>query len=154
MPPQPRYPNGFAGCGPGKPYRDVGGGVVECDGDMTYWWQMPGYDVVPKCKTCAIDDPWMPCGGAPSCDDDHMACKRVEVGCGGRNWDNREGPDLAVTGTGLVSLDRWHPFLFTMRVKKGSLLTLTACFPKDFKTKDGLRVPIPGNYCMTKQVQY
>jgi hypothetical protein len=156
VPPLVRYPNGFAGCNPGRTFREVSPGVVECEGDMTYWFFMPGYDVVPKCKTCKIDDPYMPCGGAPACDRDHMSCERVFVGCGGRDWDNHAGPDLKITGTGLVSLERMdNPYRFILRAKKGSLLTLTACPPDDFRSKDGIPIPHMGpRSCQSKAVQF
>lgn len=82
---------------------------TRCDGDRTPYFAMPDYSIVPKGAGCEVfgdraqhcqdwDTPTSPCGGAPACDRDHMACERVRVGCGGQERGDPRGSALIVTG--------------------------------------------------------
>lgn len=103
--------NGFAGC---NPYG--GPGRTRCHGDRTFWFTMPDRDLLSVEVNCQIsaarnpnivgylqkclrfDSAGTPCGGAPACDQDHLSCERVRIGCNGKNWDDPRGSVLKVTG--------------------------------------------------------
>jgi hypothetical protein len=147
--------NGFAGCNP-----DGGPGRASCHGDRTFWFAMPGFDVLARDVNCTIscarrpgdtnciascnrnDSPGTPCGGAPACDQDHLACERVRIGCNGRTWDDPRGSVLKATG-GIECMDI-DGYGFDCTGTPGASYMLCARPYADAHTADGVPIPVQG----------
>lgn len=143
-----RYFNGFAGCNP-----EAGPGRTRCHGDTTPWYTMPGYGLVPKGEGCealanpaacrANDTPGTPCGGAPSCDMDHMLCRRVAVGCGGREVGDPRGP--LITWSGIDCAVQGNGYSFDCTGEPGAVYWIRSDPRPDVHDADGRPIPVQGS---------
>lgn len=149
--------NGFHGCNP-----DRGPGRTACHGDRTFWFTMPGFDVLSREDNCRIscarrpnggnclascnrnDSTGTPCGGAPACDADHLSCERVRVGCNGHAWDDPRGSMLKATGDGFSCSDADDHYGFDCTGTPGSQYMLCARPFADAHTADGTPILVQG----------
>lgn len=123
---------------------------------------MPGFDVLARDVNCAIscarrpgdtncinscnrnDSPGTPCGGAPACDDDHMACERVRIGCNGHSWDDPRGSILKATGDGFTCTEAEDGYGFNCTGTPNSSYMLCARPYADPHTADGTPILVQG----------
>lgn len=173
-----RYINGFGGCNPypcdpttpACAAQKNGSGQTlypvrsSCAGDRTAFYEMVGYDVVPKGTGCERytdtglrnkclnnDSPYTPCNGSPACDVDHLGCPRVAVSCGGLSWDAAtpsKGSQLYVLGPSCS--DGANPgFAIACSAAPGTPFTICTIPWPNAKTGDGR--PIIGGQQFCKQ---
>ncbi len=170
-----RLVNGFGNCSPhpcnpldtttiirdGKTCVQLGyAGRTRCDGDRTYLYTMPDFDLVPKGEGCwelwghnpdaslynrcmNNDSPGTPCNGAAACDRDHLDCPRTAYGCNGRELGDPRGSILNVTG-GVTCIEHDNHYGMTCRGEPGAHYMICARPFPDAHDEQGNPLPIKG----------
>lgn len=126
---------------------------------------MPGYAQVPKgagCERCgdpvdcvSKDSPYgMPCGGAPSCDNEHICCDRAQVGCQGSvEWAVQVPPPIIRITPGFTCVT-WptNPYNFDCYGTNGHPYQICARLLPPLKSPEGHLIagPVGDNpYCVS-----
>lgn len=153
--------NGFGHCNPRATKEEaLASPRNRCDGDRTYLYVMPGFDIIPKGTGCAElwganpdpslfnrcmnnDSPGTPCNGAAACDHDHLGCPRTNYGCNGRELGDPRGSILNVTG-GVTCVEHDNHYGMTCRGEPGAHYMICARPFPDAHDEQGNPLPVKG----------
>lgn len=156
--------NGFGNCNPRASKAEaLASPRTRCDGDRTFLYVMPGYDIIPKGTGCAElwgnnpdpgylnkclanDGPGTPCNGAAACDQDHLGCPRTAYGCNGRELGDPRGSILRVSSTTVTCASEKNPgFSIECGGTSGDAYTICARPYPDPHDEQGNPLPVQGS---------